>query len=523
MNLIQAITDFFESIFNRNSPEVQKRLQLKKLENEMKNFQPAIFSNGNLTANFAEAIRLLYINSTPLNNLFLATIASPDGQRAHRFEAQLVLTGFKHEDQKAINNLAYEGRRRELEESSMTTSQIFDRQRRTFDKMIQALGGDSFRKIDSNLIALHQLSDLCKFNFVTILQIFDPNFIAADFAYKPSYQMISASRLTSALEDLFYVASGLSFTSSMANAIAALAQLYSGGESSTAEVQNYTKNLKSMAYILTTVLSPEKIKTLIRYGMQEINYEPKTVEYKESACHNFEMMMQAKFKADELRIKTEMKDENIRTELSKLFGNSTLLSLKGYNNEFNQSLIAGSHGSFLWILPMQILKSFLAIYLTESVRSLLNDIVIEGFFNNPAYKTDFATDVHSALETSQTIADFEENFSTGGKYSTAIIESYLRDGKNDVDFLKKLEPIVNEANNEANKIISKETNNLYRLYRHIGDLLNDSKKPTSEIISNLKVLMMSSRNRDNTDQLEHQYENWEIFFKIMKNYAIINA
>ena len=60
------------------------------------------------------------------------------------------------------------------------------------------------------------------------------------------------------------------------------------------------------------------------------------------------------------------------------------------------------------------------------------------------------------------------------------------------------------------------------MYTEIGELLTDAKKPTSEIISNLKVLMMSSRNRDNTDMLEQQYPNWEIFFEIMKNYAIIN-
>ena len=49
------------------------------------------------------------------------------------------------------------------------------------------------------------------------------------------------------------------------------------------------------------------------------------------------------------------------------------------------------------------------------------------------------------------------------------------------------------------------------------------KKPASELISNLKVLMISPRNRDNTDLLERQYPNWNNFFEIMKNYAIIST
>jgi hypothetical protein len=61
------------------------------------------------------------------------------------------------------------------------------------------------------------------------------------------------------------------------------------------------------------------------------------------------------------------------------------------------------------------------------------------------------------------------------------------------------------------------------LSRQLGELLADAKKPSSEIISNLKVLMMSSRNRDNTNFLEANYEKWNIFFEIMKNYVIINS
>ena len=523
MSIIQAITDFFESIFNRNSPEVQKKIQLKKLESEIKSYQPQIFLNGNLQPNFAEAIRLLYINTKPLHNLFSATIGSPDSQKAHRFEAQLVITGYKSEEQRELEKLSYAGRIEELNTSSMTTHQIFDRQRRSLDKLLHSLAGENFRKIDKNLIALHQLADLCKFNFVTIIQVFDPNFIAADNNYQPSYQEIFGERLTSALEDLYYQVSGLSFNNSMLNAIAALEQLKSGGNSTKADTEELFKNVKGIAYILNNVLTPEKIRQIIRYTKQDINYEPKIVAYKESACHNFEQMMQSRFKADELRIKTEMKDENIRTELSQLFGSTPMLELNGYTGTFNKKLIQSGQSSFLWILPMEILKTFLTLYFTEPIRSLLNDIVIEGFFNNPAYKTEFSNDVYAALEASQTISDFEALFNNGNRYSIAILDGYIRDGKNDADFFKKLDQAVNEINAEASKIVAKETNALNRLYKHLGDLINDAKKPTSEIISNLKVLMMSSRNRDNTNQLEQQYPNWENFFKIMKNYAIING
>ena len=172
---------------------------------------------------------------------------------------------------------------------------------------------------------------------------------------------------------------------------------------------------------------------------------------------------------------------------------------------------------------MQILKTFIANYYTEAVRSLLNDIVIEGFFNNPTYKTEFSADVYAAEEAVMTIKNFEESFANKSSTSLQTIEGYIKDSRNNPEFLKKLDQTITDINNQASKIIAAETNSLNRIYKHIVDLIQDAKKPTSEIISNLKVLLLSSRNKDNTDLLEQQYHKWEIFFKIMKNYVIITA
>lgn len=82
---------------------------------------------------------------------------------------------------------------------------------------------------------------------------------------------------------------------------------------------------------------------------------------------------------------------------------------------------------------------------------------------------------------------------------------------------------VTNINTQANKLISRELNSLNKLSKHVEGLIQDSKKPTSEVISNLKVLMFSSRNKESTDLLERQFPKWELFFEIMKNYAIISA
>jgi hypothetical protein len=521
MSFLQAITDFFESIFNKSSPEVQKRFQLKKVEADIRTFQPALYRNGNLLPNFAEAVKILYVASKPLDSLFSATIGGNDIPRRQRFEAQLVLTGFSVEEQQNVESLLYENRKTEIQSSNQPENYIFERQHRILDKVIKSLNGDSFKLMDKDLISVHQLEDLCKFSFITILQIFDNNFSTVDISYEPSYQEVSLARLGNTLEDLYFQTAGLCINTAVANAVTALAQLKNNGMLSPQRSKDYIENIKKMAYVLTHILTPEHLLALIRVYKDDPSYIPKTAEYHESARQNFANRLQQQYHADEQRIKTETKDQRISSELLKLFNGAPLAILNGYDNDMNTKLQVNSALAFSWITPLQILKTFLQFYLSEPIQTLINDIVVEGFFNNSAHKTEFSATVYAALESKDKLQAFENSFNHGKPNDIAVLEGYIRDSHKDADFYGKMETIVGNANNAAQKLIQEETNHLHSLYIELGELLTDAKKPASEIISNLKVLMMSSRNRDNTDLLEQQYPNWEIFFEIMKNYAII--
>ena len=285
----------------------------------------------------------------------------------------------------------------------------------------------------------------------------------------------------------------------------------------------YVSCLKKINYIISKVLTVDKLKGLIRLAKQNVTYEPDVASYTGSPRQEFANIFQEKFDADEQKIKSEIQDENISSEVNALFKNMPLDTVFGYNAESNAMLAPTVTLSFQWILPMRILKTFLRLYLTEGVKGLLNDIVIEGFFNNPAYKSAFSTTVYAAINAQAKFQEFEDSFGNDQRNSIAVMQSYVTDSHKDKDFYKKLEKMVITTNNEAHQLLQAISSNLHSLYKYIGELLADSKKPSSEIISNLKVLMISSRNKENTNMLEIQHPDWKIFFEIMKNYVIINT
>lgn len=521
MNFIKAISEIFNSIFRRSSPEVQKKQQIKKLENEIREIQPAICRNGMLLPNFGEALFALYKNTRNLDNLFSQTISLNNLQRQHRFEAQLIMTGYSIDDQEIIESLSFERRKQEVLEEEQNPDRVYIHQRKQLETVLKELNTEPFKKMDSDILNLRQFVEFCHYNYTPFLQSFDSNFLSGDMLYKPSYKEIPATKALNLLEDLYYQTSGLKITTSTADAVLALARLKKGSDLTESEQKNYVENIKKINYVLNKLLSPEKLKLLIRYCKQDGTYEPQVAKYSGSPRQDFANMLQSRFSADEQRIKSEIQDETISEEVHALFPERSLEEVGSYNQVMNSLLQTEVSMSFKWIFPLRILKTFLKVYVTDQTKSLLDDLVIEGFFNNPAYKTTFSSIVYSAINADKSIAAFEETFVQGQKNSISVLESYIHDSKKDKDFFKRLEKMVQEINDDAHNVLQQQVTNLLSLYRQVGELLEDSKKTSCEIISNLKALMMSSRNRDKTNFLEQKYPSWNIFFEIMKNYVII--
>lgn len=177
--------------------------------------------------------------------------------------------------------------------------------------------------------------------------------------------------------------------------------------------------------------------------------------------------------------------------------------------------------SLEWITPIQTLKTFMEVYFSESVKTVLNNILIEGFFNTPMYKSSYSTAVYACNDIMDRLAEFEQSFERGKRNDIANVIGLIEDSKRDSSFLKQLGTTVENINNQAHEIIQNESRNIFTLYKQVGELIVDAKKSKPTLIQNVKVLLSSTRNRDGSGTLEQQHPAWRTFLKIMKNYAII--
>ena len=521
---MQALTDFFDILFRSNAPEVQKKIKIRKIESDLRAHPAGLYKNELIQPNFAEALRVLYENLQPIAKILDNTIAGPDIKRNHRFEEELIVTGYTEEDKRILDSLSYEERKKQaIAAGENSQRDAFDEQKKGLEKIVTDLNGVQFNKMDDVITSLRQLSDLCRFNFIVPLQLFDGEFSArhADTDYQPEYQAIPASTLENVFLDLYYLTAGYTINMSAANAILALNELLNGQPNDTRVKKELLQNLRRVQAVIKKVIDADALKNLICLAKNDPDFVPQKASYKENARKNFAEGLQKQFVADEQRIRNELKDEYVKQELSELFPDGKLEILQGYNSDTMDVIGKNASTNFMWVMPMRVVKTFLARYYSEPVRNLVNDIVVEGLFSNPATKSSFSQLVFSVNDSMNLIGQFEAKFASGKEYSVGTINGLIADSHKNAEFTKKLSNLVDNINNEAKETIQKISSLLLALHENLGDCITDTKRSKSELVSNLKGIMFSSRNRDSTSLLELQFPLWQNFFEIIRNYVII--
>lgn len=518
MGILQQLINFLKSFFGGagNKAGAPKKQQVKKLELQLKQMQPPLYKNGELLPAFGELIFLLYTHTAPFCNLLSFMRAPENLHIKNRMYDILIQSGYSENDKAKMESLSYEARKKKLEQSNNIQRDV-ESQTHTLDQLLHVLRSSAFQQIDETLKNLEIFYDLCIFNYVSILGMFNPSFDPLD----PQNTFISVpiDKIESQLADLYYITSALELNGALARVIIAIASTLHNEKTMSAD--DIVVHIKKIAAVLTKVLNTETLKTCIQVAKDNPAFQPDTMFIKDSPLAEYASRTRTRFQSDEQRMKVELQDSQLERETRELFGNMPLLTLNAYNEENNKLLKKDTAVSFLWITPMQIIKTFLSRYFEEQVRGLLNDVILEGFFNNPEQKTEFSSIVYACTDTDRILKAFETSFDRGGKNDITLMISYISDGRKDPEFARTLATMVNNVNAEAKNFVQTQVSYFYDLYRYILLLSDDARKSVPEILSNIKFLFTSSRNRSRVDFLEQSQPQWAAFLSIMKNYAVI--
>ncbi len=513
--MIGQLIEFFKSLFSPGNPEIQKNQQLKAIDVRLSKMSTPLCKNGVVQVTVAEALYSVYSNIGIFTSL-LDFIQLPELKLVkNRVYDALIQSGYSEKTKSKLDSLTYDMRKKAFDAASNRDEEV-KKQAQNFMALQKDLHTTSFAQIEKTLQELELFYDLCCFNFIDLLKKFDPAFAPMDT--KHSFNPVASEELCDELLNLYFVSAKLHLTGALARAIIAVSTIIPGKTKNLTQDQLMAR-LKKIATALNKTLSADILKDLIALGKRDASLDPECAVNKSTPLDEYSARQKALFSSDTERLNVEFQDQERIREIRDVFGPVPLLSLNGYNTQTNGILQEGSSFSFLWITPVQVIKSFVEIYFNEEIQALLNDIVVEGFFTLPETKTDFSSAVFDCLESLNEIKGFENSFARNEKNDLTLLTSYINDSKKDPEFVRTLGNMVLEINNAAKNLTQKQSTKFYELYNLLLAILEDSRLSTPELVTNIKFLFTSSRNRETVDLLDKSLPKWAAFLNLMKHYA----
>lgn len=526
--IITAIKDFFEGLFFPSSPEYQKKWQLKTYAAELRKLNPPLYRTGEiLLPAFGALLYQLYHFLQPIKAILDKTVNSPDIRAAEKYRDIFFEAILSEEQVKQRRSFTFQERSILLStcKSYQETEHKLQEQIHGFKNFMRIFTEPAFRTREQELIKLFFLSDLCDFDYAAFLNRFNNNLQLTAGTAAPisqdNFEEVFAKDVIKNLLDFQFIVRNVAITQTTIDNIIFLAR----------SLENFTdetgvkleKTLNTVETLLANRLKRTTIPIILKLINDDPNFEEKITVSESKPLQEYVDRMTENFQADSKRLLKITKETNITGLIEKCFGSGQLKPLDGYNDAINDAIQNLSTISFDWVKPMQLLKSFTEMYFETHYKTFLRSLLIEGFFANKQIEGQYAAIYRSCEMLLGKIKNFEQLFKPKGQCNLIEIQGYIAEIEKGKDMKKQLQKIVEIANMQAKAVVQTGSKAYAELYAFTEHLLEDIKAPTPELITNLKALVVSSKNKESFTRLEQDRHIFAMFLEIMKNYAVFGS
>ena len=526
--IITSIQDFFEGLFFSSSPEYQKKKKLKLYVTEIKKINPPLYRTDKiLLPAFASLLYQLYHFLQPIKAVLDKTVNSADLRVSEKYQNLFFEAIFSEDQKNQRKEFIFQARNQVLAKCKnyQEMEQRIQEQVHNFKNFIKIAQTPAFKAREQDLINLFYLSDLCNFDYAAFLNRFNKN-LQLTTATPPaisqdSFEEVFAGDVVKNLLDLQFIIQHVIITPALINNVVFLAR--SSGNSTDEAVQKLEKTLQEIENILSKQLRRTTIPIMVKLIKDDPNFEEKVTIAEAKPLREYIDRVSDGFQADSKRLLKVMKEMNIAGLIEKCFGDTPLKPLEGYNDTINDAIQNLSTISFDWVKPLELLKAFTERYFEAHYKTFLQSLLIEGFFTNKQVEGQYAAIYRSCEVLLNKIKAFEQLFKPKGQCNIQEIQGYIAEIEKGKDLKKPLQKIVEIANMQAKAIVQMGSKAYSDLYTFTEHLLEDIKAPTPELITNIKTISLSSKNKDSFKHLEEDRQVFGQFLEIMKNYAVFGS
>ena len=262
MSVFKKIIEAFQQLFFSSRPEIKAKLELKKIEAELREIRPEIYKNTYATPNVGQAFYILYKESNRISKILKNTVCSEDAAVANHFSNILIETGFKGEVRKKFENLSYESMRQAFIEGS-NKKVTREKLKLDLDEVLKAIRREEFKRIENVMCQLDRLNDICNFRYIDLVNMFSPDFNPNLPNQTPAFISVESNKLDSYFMDLLFLTSNYEITAPQGRAVVALWQTVTGKYTEEKEEEQILSSLRKMAYVFNHILTKSNLQLCV--------------------------------------------------------------------------------------------------------------------------------------------------------------------------------------------------------------------------------------------------------------------
>ncbi|MGP1594665.1 MAG: DUF5312 family protein [Treponema sp.] len=527
-SLLDAVQDIVGALFFSSSPDYKKKKELRRISAELRKLTPPLYrSDKTLLPAFATLLYQLYYYLQPIKSVLEKTIAASDLRASEKYQDMFFEASFTDEQKTIRQSFVFAQRN-----NTMTSCKNYEEAEhivnghiQTFKNFLKIFEDQSFKIREKNYRNLFFLMDLCNFDYASLLSYFNKNISLGgepESSVPLKFQEVFAAEVLQNMLDFQFIIKHVVINADTIKDVIFLAKNIPDFQES--EIQNIDKTLNIIETILAVHLKRTTIPLILKLVKEDPQFEEHAVLSETKPLQDYLQRLTETFQADSKRLLKIQKEQTITALIEKCFGRYGVKQLEGYNDTINEGIQNFSADAFDWIKPMQLLKSFTEMYFELRYKAFLQAVLVEGFFTNKQAEFKYSSMLRACEVMRSKIQAFEDIFKPDAQCSVQQIKQYITELEQGKDLKKQLHKIVHIANMQAKALVQTGSKAYMDLYLYINNMLEDSKKTTvPELITNLKSIASTAKNREAFAYLEQDHHIFALFLEIMKNYAVIGT
>jgi len=523
MGIIERFKNWLSRAFVRDPVEAQRRAEIHRLQYLLAELKPPYFrpKQNLVLPGFGRAIHHFYALLKPLAELARSTIASSDIRVSQRYFDFLIERRLSSADQDRRRFFSYEGMAERIQ-SALQPDDEFESIIREFQAFLGSLDALGSRVVNADLFEVERFIDLCKYDYERIVGLFDPSASLDDPRYKPDFTPVSGEQILPEIADFYYLIDGFAFSPRLKESNLRLLEKRQPDSYDEAKRGKIDKLFVQLERTASERLSRDILLALMRVIKGDPNYTPATPREHKDFLETFRKRLVTQFDKDRDRILREQHESTIAADIRNLFGDEDIMAIDGYDEENDSYLRRESPNGFVWIKPLRIIKTFIAVQFEPQLKESIKRILVEGYFDNKAFQNNLANILYQCERSSARIVDFEALLHGSGRISLTAMKRYIEEMRRGKDIASFLGRLVDAINDKAREIVEDEAGIYAMLGDALGDLLSDFRRSSPDIVANIRTLG-GGLNREIIAQLQGGRDRILVLAKIMRNFTFVKS